>query len=389
MQCQATGCKNPAKLSKRGRKGKYCSDLCRLRAFRSKESSGETKFRETKFPDIEFYCGINAKTWAHHPVTPGRFACIAPTYGKKKETKMMNQVTVPKTVEAVLMDSGAFSDKTDERLSFEEALHRQVSHAYRFGYVQQVGHIASYDLLIDEEWDEGKRRKVRWSHDKAEMAIAQTVLAAQYLASQRRSLQGVFGHPVSLALSAQGVDVEQYMRCASQLVPLLERGDVFALGGWCITGLAPRLILPSFCEIMTELIPYLGQQKVDRLHIWGCIFPEALGYLLYLCDQHAIRLSTDSSGPSRCPVTGDWGYGSWRDNSYEKPFVLETCKTMDEHGRKAPSCLPGTFCQGLERIRHVQATQDWLAHFREREAGLYRPIEKPVYKQLFLLEDAS
>jgi hypothetical protein len=63
------------------------------------------------------------------------------------------------------------------------------------------------------------------------VAVKETVAAASYLAKQRRRLRGVFGHSVGLALSAQGVELAQYLLCAEQIVPLLEPGDLFALGG--------------------------------------------------------------------------------------------------------------------------------------------------------------
>lgn len=391
MQCQAPDCPYPAKLSATGRPGKYCSVACKQKDYRIRQKTVTklTGGTVTKLPDIQFYCGINARSWAHHPVAAGPLACVAPMYGGRKDTKQVNTITVSSEVKAVLVDSAAFSDKTDERLSFQEALHRQIAHAYRFGYVDRVSHIASYDLLIDEKWQDGERSKIRWSVEEAQEAVQETVAAAHYLAAERKFLRGVFGRSVGLALSAQGVEVGQYMHCAEQIVPLMEEQDIFGLGGWCITGLLPDAILPSFYEIMAEVIPYLGKQQVKRVHVWGVIFPEALGYLLYLCDLAGIQLSTDSSGPSRYPTLGQWGYGSWRDPRYKKPSVLASCKVVDEHGRKSPTCLPGTFCQGLERARHVQLTREWLAHFREREPALYHPSKKPAYTQLPLLKDAS
>lgn len=338
--------------------------------------------------DIRFYCGLNEHNWNHHPMTPGPYACIAPVYGKTIKTKTINRVTVPSEVKSVLVDSGAFADRLDDRLSFEESMHRQVAHAYQFGYVRQISHVASYDLLIDEKWQDGERSKQRWSKDEAEFAVRETVAAAQYIASQRTRLKEIFGHEVGLALSAQGVEVEQYLRCTKQIVACMEDGDLFGLGGWCITGLLPGIILPSFQDIMDEVIPYLGSQGVKRVHVWGVIFPQALAYLLNLCDQHEIQPSTDSSGPCRYPVLGNWGYGTWRDNTYKTPPILDSCKMIDEHGRKAPTCTPDTKCRGLERCLHVRLTREYLAHLRDRELALYNVVGKTRYKQLSWLEEA-
>ncbi len=336
--------------------------------------------------DVRFYCGLaGEKDWNHHPMEPGPYTCIAPVYGRTVQTKRINNTTVHNDTQ-VLMDSGAFSDRLGDRLSFQDAMHRQIAHAYQYRYVDQVSHIASYDLLIDEKWQDGERSKVRWSKDEAEFAVRETVAAAQFLAGQRKRLLEIFGHPIGLALSAQGVEVKQYLKCAQKIVPLMEPGDMFGLGGWCITGLLPDAILPSFKDIMDEVIPFLGSEGVERIHIWGVIFPEALCYLLNLCDQWNIKLSTDSAGPAVNPVRGNWGYGSWRDSKYKVPAILESCKVLDELGNKAPACAAGTRCRGLDRRLHVRLTRDYLAHLRDREPALYSAVGKTRYKQLSLLE---
>lgn len=389
MKCGYSRCTNEVQPTGRGRPPRFCSDFCRLKAFRAGENDNETKVHETKREDIRLYCGINENNWNHHPVSTGEYACVAPVYGKTKETKMVNNVDVPHGAQ-VIMDSGAFSDTTDQRLSFEQALHRQVAHAYRFGYVKQVSHIASYDLLIDEKWQDGERSKIRWSKDEAEFAVKETILAAAYMARQRRAVHGMFGRKVGLILSAQGVEVEQYLRCAQEIAPMLEEEeDVFGLGGWCITGLLPDAIMPSFRAIMQEVIPFLGSQGIKRAHVWGVCFTEALGELLWLCDRHGIKLSTDSSGPQRKPIIPYWGYGSWQKANYKMPPILESCKAKDESGNRAPTCTPDMKCRGLERIRHAALTRDWLNHFRDREPGYYQfvPIVKPAYRQASLFEE--
>lgn len=249
-------------------------------------------------------------------------------------------------------------------MSEEEALDRQIWHAYRYCYVRQVTHIASHDLLIDEKWLDGERSKIRWSRDDAETAVAATIKAAAYLARRRRAIAGQFGHTIGFVLSAQGVEAEQYLACAKAIVPLMAPEDIFGLGGLCITGLLPDAILPSFSSIIQTVIPYLGAQGVRRVHIWGVCFPEALGQLFSLCRQYQMNVSTDSSGPQRKPMLGEWGYGNWRNNAYKRPPILESCKKG--------TCQPDTFCRGLERIRHLNYTRDYLAHFGDREPALCR-----------------
>ncbi len=306
---------------------------------------------------ISFYCGINEQRWNHHPVVPGPLACIAPVYGKTIHTKTWNRVSVPVDTH-IIQDSGAFSDGIGQRLCVEEALDRQIAHAQQYGYAARVTHRASYDLLIDEKWEGGVRSKARWSEQDAEQAIATTVHAAAYLASHRHGTQAI--------LSAQGVSAQQYLRCAQQIVPLMESGDMFGLGGWCLTGKLPAQIMPVFRETMRLVIPFLGQQGIKRVHIWGVCYAKALGELLWLCDSYGIELSTDSSGPSVRPAFGAWGYAEWRNPWYVRPAV-ET--------------------RGLERARHVEATRTWLSAFRTTPH--YGPMQPQQLKLTFCIDAES
>lgn len=393
MKCLLTECTNNITVQPHvGRPGKYCSDACKQKNYRLNLGT-VTKLTSngvTKFPAIQFYCGLNEKYWNHHIVKPGTHVCIAPITstksinsitGKNERKRVKTQVLLDdKEIKYVLLDSGAFSDGielyegkiiTNNRLSFERALYRQVAHAYEFCYPHLVEAIVSYDLLIDEVWQEGERSKQRWSKETAEFAVNETIQAAQFLALQRERINNIFGHPVKLVLSAQGVEAEQYARCTSEIVKCMKPDDIFGLGGWCISGLKRHTMLPAAKTILPPVFKILGDNNVSRVHVFGVIFPALLGYLLYLSDLHSIHLSTDSAGPATEPVrNGNWGYGSWTDPKYKKPSVLDSCKVLDETGNKAPVCDSLTRCSGLERIRHVTLTREYLASFREREPHL-------------------
>lgn len=279
---------------------------------------------------IRFYCGLNERQWNQHPVAPGPLACIAPVYGKSARTKATNSVYVPPGT-AVIQDSGAFSDNWTNRLGFVAALDRQIAHADRYGYSDAITHRASYDLLIDEVWEDGNRHKRRWTENAAADAVAETVAAAEYLIDHR--------HGLNLVLSAQGVTAQQYLDCTRQIVPLLEDGDILGFGGWCVIGKMPKVMMPVFRETARLVVPFAAKAGVKRIHIWGVVYPKALGELLWMCDRHGIALSTDSAGPTRAPAFGQWGYGDWRDNTYQ---------------RHPPET------RGLERARHVSLTRSWL-----------------------------
>jgi hypothetical protein len=219
-------------------------------------------------------------------------------------------------------------------LSFSDALKRQDAHAKEFDYASQITHRASYDLLIDEKWIDGKRKKIRWNEGDALEAIEVTVGAAAYLDRHRNGL--------ALIQSAQGVTADQYLDCALRIMPYLQAGDLFGLGGWCILG-RRRSLMPVFREMIRKVIPAIPCQRV---HIWGVLYAPAIGELLWMCDQFGKMLSTDSTGPSVRPARGQWGYMGWTDKTYKRP---------------------PTETRGAERARHVQAVRDWLAEFRKTE----------------------
>lgn len=284
---------------------------------------------------IDLYCGVNEQDWNGQPVRPGPLACIAPVYGKSERTKRENRITVPSS-SRIIQDSGAFSDSLKLRLSFDMALLPAERHAERYGYADQIELQASYDLLIDEKWQGGTRHKERWSETDAEAAVTTTVEAARYIDQHRNG--------ISLIQSAQGVSAAQYLDCTRRLMPYLREGDVLGLGGWCIIGKHPRVMLPVFRQTIQKVIPYAASQGVKRIHIWGVVYYKALGELLWLCDQHGIALSTDSAGPQLRPCFGEWGYAEWRNNRYVR---------LDPKYR------------GVERALHVEWTRQWLANFRE------------------------
>lgn len=287
---------------------------------------------------IRLYVGLNETKFNRHAIATGGYCCISPVYSKTERTKKKNPNRAP-IGDEVIQDSGAFYDGPGQRLSFDEALTRQIEHAESQGYADQIVARASYDLLIDEKWENGTRYKKRWTAKEADAAVLETVAAAAFL--RFRS-----GDRVPHILSAQGVDAEQYLYCVKSIIPLLEEGDILGLGGWCITGRNREKMLPEFLRSIRLVMPYAGDNGIRRIHIWGVMLAEALGPLLWMCDQYNIRLSTDSSGPSWKPAFGDWGYAEWRDKSYEQPPV-ET--------------------RGLERIRHIAATRDWLSNFRSTQ----------------------
>jgi len=164
---------------------------------------------ETDTP-VRLYIGINETKWNHHPVSPGKYTCVSPIYGRTERTKVKNSVFIPDGC-VVLSDSGAFSDGPQSRLALRDAMDRQLSHAEQYRYTGRIDNFASYDLLIDEKWIDGKRHKRRWSESDAWAAVDETVTAARFVHKHRSYI------PSSLVLSAQGVTVQQYVTCVERL----------------------------------------------------------------------------------------------------------------------------------------------------------------------------
>src|SRR5262245_1905850 len=202
-----------------------------------------------------------------------------------------------------LLDSGAFSDPPEKRLTPAGALERQLSWEgqarRRWGLPWRALALVSYDLLIDEKWTEGARRKARWGVVEAERAVEATIAAAAYLASRRRELA-----PRRLVLACQGVDDRQYEACVRGVLAHARPGDWLGLGGWCILG-RNRSWLPTFWAAMRQALPLVRARGVGHCHIFGVLYRPVLGGLLWLCDRHGLSLSTDSAAPALAP--------SWKD----------------------------------------------------------------------------
>ena len=192
-----------------------------------------------------------------------------------------------------LLDSGAFSDDLDDRLTPEQALDRQFAWerraAERWQEPWTAYAFASYDMLIDETWENGRRYKRRWSAAAAEHAVRATVEAAAYLVSQRERLAGR-----QLVLGCQGVTPEQYADCVIEILKLAGPQDWIGLGGWCILGRSKRL-LPSFWKTLYLIMPRIRDAGILSVHLFGVLWEKALGGFLWIADRYGLAISTDSS----------------------------------------------------------------------------------------------
>jgi hypothetical protein len=240
---------------------------------------------------VRLYVGADAQNVQRRRFNLTGLRCFSGAYGP------MSRFTPGEAARVTgLLDSGAFSDPPGKRLTPEGALERQLRwerNAERWwGHPWKAEALVSYDLLIDEKWSGGRRKKERWTVAEADRAVRVTVDAAAHLAAQRSRLA-----PRRLVLAAQGVDACQYQECVAGVLAHARPGDTLGLGGWCILG-RQRSWLPTFWAAMRRTLPLAAAAGLAGVHLFGVLYRPALGPLLWLCDRDGLALSTDSKSPA-------------------------------------------------------------------------------------------
>ncbi|MEI6043494.1 MAG: hypothetical protein WCS37_03775 [Chloroflexota bacterium] len=270
---------------------------------------------------IEIFIGLQARTIQGERDDLGGFRMFTAAYppGRSVDGRC------PPLSSKYLLDSGAFTDNIEKRLTPEQALERQQAWQRLVSYgpdgagrIFNAFGLCSYDLLIDETWVFGKKEKRRWTIEAAEWAVRETVLSANYLALQRERLPGQ-----KLILTGQGVDALQYSECACEILKVAQPQDWFGFGGWCIVG-RYRSLLPEFFKTLALVLPMVKRAGLAHCHLFGVTYLPALGGLLYMADLFGLTVSTDGTKPIKdclwlstfnrqkagCKVAS----GYWRDN---------------------------------------------------------------------------
>jgi hypothetical protein len=250
-------------------------------------------------PAVKMYVGLDAGT-----LQGRRFNLTGPrmfnaTYGPFSKFS-------PEEVAQVqgIADSGAFQHEPGKRWTFDRALDAQLAWeseaSDKWGARYRHEAVVSYDLLIDEKWVNGVKRKQRWTVAEADAAVRETVGAAAYLDSQRARVE-----PRRLVMACQGVDQTQYAECARGVLAHCRPEDIFGLGGWCILG-RQKSWLPTFWRSMHRVLPAVAAAGITRVHIFGVMWPKALGGLVWLADRLRLVVSTDSKkAASDCTWKGE------------------------------------------------------------------------------------
>jgi hypothetical protein len=198
-----------------------------------------------------------------------------------------------------LIDSGAFQERDmRQRLEPWQALERQLRMEAQVelrGHNGKAEAIVTYDMIdgVDEALTDTGRVKARGTDETASRAVAETIRAARYYATQSHRISG------AIAYACQGVSTAQYVACARAILPLLRPGvDWFAFGGFCIVGQVPRL-KPALYAAMRDILPMLDAAGITRAHILGVTVADALIECAAIAAPYRVILSTDSSGPER------------------------------------------------------------------------------------------
>lgn len=236
--------------------------------------------------DITLYIGGQSSITQGEKQDLGGYRCFTAAYSKN----------YPEVSSAIgLLDSGAFNDPPDKRLTPEAALLRQLNWEARASKKLNKEWtsyaIASYDLPINEFWITQRWLQGCWSMTDTKQAVDITINAAKYLASQREYLSSRH-----LILGCQGVNVEQYSSCVARVLDVSVMGDWIGLGGFSALGRARRW-LPGFCEILHQCIPIIAKSPVRHIHLYGVLWEPALATLLWICDFYGLSASCDSSRP--------------------------------------------------------------------------------------------
>ena len=187
----------------------------------------------------------------------------------------------------VLLDSGAFADVRRGRITFEEALERQLAYEQRYGFISE--RLVSYDLLIDEQLQGDRQVKDRWGEGKGWNAVETTIAATEFLAARRRELA-----PRQLVLSCHGVTAEQYITCMKAILEIVEPQDCIGLGGWCIVG-QRRELASLFWDAMNAVLPMIAKAGVKDVHIFGLAWVSIMREWAIRCRDLGLRASNDTS----------------------------------------------------------------------------------------------
>jgi hypothetical protein len=224
----------------------------------------------------------------YHPETITPNICLNPYYN----TTLKKEIDVK-----YILDSGAFQDVgKDERLSFSDALERQLHFEKKVGV--QANAIVSYDHLVDEQLNETGQFKKRVDYETGQVYVDETIEAAKFLVKNRKNLGSR-----KLILSCQGTNKEQYIDCIESILKIAKPQDYIGFGGFCILSKSVDYE-KEYYEIITEAFPKIHEAGIKHVHIFGMGVFRALVQTDIYARMNDIMCSYDTSSPEINSVFG-------------------------------------------------------------------------------------
>lgn len=141
----------------------------------------------------------------------------------------------------VLLDSGAFQDREkDSRITFDEALQRQLKFENKVGFVSE--RMVAYDYMNN---------------------ATETIKANEFLVSKREELK-----PRQLVLMVQGNDTKEYIHCLYETLKLATPEDCIGLGGVALAAKRNDMKFKLFDAFKIGL-PIIINSGIKDVHIFG------------------------------------------------------------------------------------------------------------------------
>ena len=247
--------------------------------------TGSQEGGRVKFFVSKCHQTLNSVPYNPEQITPN--LCLNPYY----KVKLLPEYEVN-----YILDSGAFQDVKGIRLSFEDALNRQLSFEKMVG--RDAYAIVSYDHLVDEQMVDGVQVKVRVSEDVGQDYVNETIAAARYLSDNRQKLGSR-----KLILSCQGANEYQYLDCLDAILDIARPGDIIGFGGFCILSKSKEYE-NQFYKVVTKGMPKIRDAGIDRVHIFGMGVFRALVQTDIFARMNGIECSYDTSAAEINAVFG-------------------------------------------------------------------------------------
>ena len=202
---------------------------------------------------------LNGQDLKTETMTP--HLCLNPRY----------KVRLDRPDAAVLLDSGGFQDRQqDTRITFEEALERQLAYEEKVGFVSH--RLVAYDLIGDADV---------------------TVEANRFLVERRADLA-----PRQLVLMIQGQTVDDYISCLKRTLEFASPGDCIGVGGVALAG-RQKAVREKLRAILFHAIPLIAASGIEDVHLFGVgtfsVLRESSRIVNLMSGGNNINFSSDTS----------------------------------------------------------------------------------------------